>query len=121
MQVILLAPDGPGISTEQDVLDALGWAYFEQPGLIAIPVEVLDVRFFDLSTRLAGDLLQKLVNYRPRVATLGDIAEHVAASPALRDFVSESNRGRQVWFLADLAELDGRLAQLAARDLSPGR
>ena len=33
----------------------------------------------------------------------------VAASSALRDFVYESNRGRQVWFVTDRAELKQRL------------
>jgi hypothetical protein len=37
------------------------------------------------------------------------ISEHVAASPALRDLVRESNQGNQIWFVADLDALDARL------------
>jgi hypothetical protein len=103
------------LGSEQDVLDVLGRAYGEFPDLIAIPAAALGPRFFDLSTRIAGDLLQKFAQYRMRVAILGDLSAYVAASSALRDFVYESNRGGQIWFLADFDALDARLAQVAAR------
>jgi hypothetical protein len=48
------------------------------------------------------------VNYGLRLAVVGDISEPLADSEALRDFVRESNRGRQVWFVADVAGLAGR-------------
>jgi hypothetical protein len=41
---------------------------------------------------------------------VGDISRHVAASNALRDFVYESNRGRHLWFVDSLDELERRLA-----------
>jgi hypothetical protein len=47
--------------------------------------------------------VQRFANYRARVAVV------VAASTALRDFVRESNRGAQLWFVADEAELTRRL------------
>ena len=55
-------------------------------------------------------MLQKLVNYHRRVAVVGDVAEAAEKSAPLRDFVRESNRGRTVWFVADLAELERKLA-----------
>jgi hypothetical protein len=48
------------------------------------------------------------VNYGLRLAVVGDISELLERSGALRDFVRESNRGRQVWFVADEAELAAR-------------
>jgi hypothetical protein len=50
------------------------------------------------------------VTYRRRLAILGEISRHVAESSAFRDFVYEANRGDHVWFVADLEELDQRLA-----------
>ena len=50
-----------------------------------------------------------------RLAVIGDISEQLAASNALRDFVWESNRGDQIWFLADEDALDEKLALRAAR------
>lgn len=54
--------------------------------------------------------MQKFANYRVGLAVVGDVSAHVEASEALRDFVRESNRGQQVWFVADDAELETRLA-----------
>jgi hypothetical protein len=42
---------------------------------------------------------------------LGDVAAQVAASKSLADFVRESNRGTTVWFVADMAALEAKLAQ----------
>ena len=47
------------------------------------------------------------------LAVIGDIAPYVEASGALRDYVWESTRGSQVWFLADRAELEARLGARA--------
>ena len=80
-----------------------------------VPVERLPPAFLDLKTRLAGEVLQKFVNYGLKVALVGDISAAVARSEALRDFVRESNRGRSVWFVEDLAALE---AKLGARDLA---
>jgi hypothetical protein len=69
--------------------------------LVAIPAERLSSDFFQLSTRKAGHFIQKFVNYRLRVAILGDISHHVEQSAPLADFVRESNRGRDVWFVRE--------------------
>jgi len=101
--------DGPLLRTEADATDLLGATYGTGAELIAIPVDRLDPDFFDLKTTVAGLFTQKLLNYRMRVAIVGDIAGHVAASNALRDYVLESNRGRQLWFVDDDGELTARL------------
>lgn len=106
IRVLHVDDDGPPISTANDVI---GDAWSEEATLIAIPVARLDPAFFDLRSLVAGEFLQKIVNYRLRVAILGDISAFVAESGALRDFVWESNRGTQVWFLDDEAALLARL------------
>jgi len=111
--VLVCGGDGAPIASTQDALDLIG-AAFSGADLVAIPARRLDERFFALRTGLAGEIMQKFVNYRLRLAIVGDISAHVAASTALRDLVVESNRGTQVWFVADLAELDRRLAAAAA-------
>ena len=63
-------------------------------GRVAIPVARLDPAFFQLATRLAGEVAQKFVNYRIRLAIVGDISPQCAQSKALRDFVHESNQGQ---------------------------
>lgn len=85
-----------------DQLQSIGW--------IALPVARLDPGFFSLRSGVAGEVVQKLTNYRLRLAVLGDVAPLTEASTALRDWVREVNRGTTVWFVADLDELAGRLA-----------
>ncbi|CAM04832.1 uncharacterized protein DUF4180 [Saccharopolyspora erythraea NRRL 2338] len=106
--VLVCDPDGPPVATEQDVLDLIGATYFGAE-VVAVPVSRLPERFFTLSTRFAGEVMQKFANYRLRLAVVGDISRHLAASSALRALVHESNRGEQVWFVPDLDSLDARL------------
>lgn len=105
-RVQFLPADGPQIS---DAGDIIGDAWAADAQFIVVPVQRLDPEFFRLASLVAGDILQKIVNYRLRIAIIGDISAHVAQSDALRDFVWESNRGQQVWFVADLDELRSRL------------
>ncbi|MFF2494769.1 DUF4180 domain-containing protein [Agromyces sp. NPDC058064] len=108
-RVLVLAADGPVVSTADDAADLVGGAWARSATVVAIPVERLDPAFFDLSSGVAGELTRTLENYRLRLAVVGDIAEHVDASTALRDFVWESNRGAQVWFVPDEASLAAKL------------
>ena len=114
--VVFTCPaDGEPLRTEQDALDIIGTAGYSQADIAVIPTARVDPSMFDLSTRALGEFLQKFVNYRLPVAFVGDISAHVARSEPLRAFVLESNRGRQVWFLADEDELAERLDRAAGR------
>jgi hypothetical protein len=109
--IIHVAPDGPPIASDRDAVDLMASAYPDRADLVLIPVSRLPAEFFTLSTRLAGDIVQKFVNYRQRVAFIGDISAYLEASSALRDYVRETNRGRDVWFVTDLEQLDTQLAR----------
>ncbi|MCK6210339.1 DUF4180 domain-containing protein [Georgenia sp. EYE_87] len=108
--VLHLTGTGSPIAVGQDALDVVGEAWAVQAEVVAVPVSRFAPSFFDLRSGLAGEFVQKLVNYRLRLAVLGDISEHVGASDALRDYVRESNRGGHVWFLDGPADLVRRLA-----------
>ncbi|BCB83459.1 DUF4180 domain-containing protein [Phytohabitans suffuscus] len=110
VRVLTVPEAGPAIRGGADALDLVAASFEQQAEFVVVPVGRLDPEFFTLSNGLAGEFLQKLVNYRLRVAIVGDISAHVAASNALRDFVRESNRRGQNWFLATPAELSDRLA-----------
>jgi len=56
----------------------------------------LPAAFFDLSTGVAGELAQKLVNYGVRMA--GVVPDLSAHSPHFRSFAREANAGRQLRF-----------------------
>ena len=94
-----------------EAVELIGKAFENRASLIVVPAECLDDEFFRLSTRIAGEMIQKVVQYRKRLVIVGDISRHLAESSALRAFVLEANRGKDVWFLATRAELDERLAR----------
>lgn len=111
LSVFTVAPAGPPLASEADARDLIGQAIGAGAGVIAIPVGRLAPSFFDLKTREAGLFIQKIVNYRMRVAFIGDLSAEIARSAALGDFVRESNRGEAVWFVADQAALAARLSR----------
>jgi hypothetical protein len=115
IRVLHLDVEGDPISTSDDASDLIGTAWSHNANLIAVPVERLDPEFFRLRSGIAGEITQKVVNYRLRLAVVGDIAEQVKASGAFRDFVWESNIGDQVWFVDDDTALAEKLASRAAR------
>ncbi|NEM91944.1 DUF4180 domain-containing protein [Galbitalea soli] len=102
--------DAPIVGSEGQASEVLATAFGHRAALVAMPVDRLDDMFFHLSTRIAGDILQKFVNHRVQLAILGDLDSHLRTSAALRDFVAESNRGTHVWFLRDRPALEARLA-----------
>jgi hypothetical protein len=106
-----MAPsNGQKLRTGGDAVDLMSAASEQQATFIVIPVERLGDDFFDLRTRIAGEIVQKFAMYGRRVAIVGDISSRIAASKSLSAFVLESNRGRDLWFATDMPELTDRLA-----------
>jgi len=68
---------------------------------IALNKESITEDFFILSSRLAGEILQKFVNYNVKFAVYGDYSKYT--SKPLHDFIYESNNGKDIFF-ADSAE-----------------
>ncbi|QTX05954.1 DUF4180 domain-containing protein [Agromyces archimandritae] len=111
--VLTLAADGPAIDSAGQANDLIGDAWSATADTVVVPASRLGTAFFDLSTRVAGEITQKLVNYRIRFVVLGDVTAERARSDAFDAYVWESNRGTQIWFLPDTAALDARLAAAA--------
>lgn len=53
--------------------------------------------FFILSKGMAGEILQKFINYGGRIAIYGDYSSYT--SKPLKDFIYESNKGKDVFFV----------------------
>lgn len=68
---------------------------------IAINKEAIVEDFFDLSTCLAGEILQKFINYGVRFAVYGDFSKYTSKS--FKDFVFESNKGKDIYFQPDVS------------------
>jgi hypothetical protein len=91
----------PVITDAQSALDLIATVRYEH-GAARIIIDKSDVaeEFFDLKTRLAGEVLQKFANYRMAVAIVGDYSKY--KSKSLRDFIYESNKGSTVFFVPDI-------------------
>ncbi|MFF4569286.1 DUF4180 domain-containing protein [Streptomyces sp. NPDC001410] len=109
VRVLRCAPEGPALDGEGAALDLIGDAMGQDAELVVVPVERVADEFFRLRSGVAGAVVQKFANYRLRLAVVGDISRHVDASDALRDFVYESNQGRQLWFVTGYEDLDEKL------------
>lgn len=69
---------------------------------VIIHEQNLDPSFFDLRSGLAGEVLQKVVNYRLRLGIIGDFSKY--ESKALRDFIFESNKSSTIVFVPSVEE-----------------
>ncbi len=65
---------------------------------IALNKEAITEDFFVLSTCLAGEILQKFINYQVKFAVFGDFSKYT--SKPLKDFMYESNNGNDVFFVS---------------------
>ena len=108
--VLVCASQGPALD-EQGVLDLIGDAMHHGVEWVAVPVSRCPEEFFSLRSGVLGAVTQKFVNYQLRLALVGDVSDHVARSNALRDFVRETNQGRQVWFVETREALAERLSR----------
>lgn len=83
-----------------DTASALDWMMTvkHETGCTALALnkEAITEDFFILSTCLAGEILQKFINYGMKFAIYGDFSGYT--SKPLRDFIYESNQGRDVFF-----------------------
>lgn len=91
------------LRTVQDGLDLLGNLYYQGFDKIIITEKNVVPHFFDLKTRIAGDILQKFSQYRMALVIVGDFSKY--KSKSLADFIFESNKGNQINFVNSLSEV----------------
>ncbi len=99
----IIESDNVVITDTESALDVLMRAKYEAGTKnIVIDKKLIAEDFFILSRGLAGEILQKYINYGGRIAIYGDYS-HYTSKP-LKDFIYESNKGRDVFFAATEAE-----------------
>lgn len=102
------------VSNTADLLDIFATvSYTEQCNNIGIVVDKdsLPEEFFDLSTGIAGEMLQKFSNYGVKLAVVGDFSN--VQSKSLKAFIRECNRGRHVFFAQNKEQAIETLAKLS--------
>jgi hypothetical protein len=85
-----------------DAINLLGNLYYQGYDKIIIHEKNIIQDFFDLKNKMAGEILQKFSNYRVRLVIIGDFSKYPKQS--LKDFIYESNRGKQINFVSSLSE-----------------
>ncbi|KQL33745.1 cytoplasmic protein [Bacillus sp. FJAT-25509] len=109
-QLIAIAnADSVILIDEQSALDLIMTiSYDHKSNRIALNKEAISEDFFNLSTKLAGAVLQKFVNYNIKFAIIGDFSSYT--SKALKDFIYECNKGNNVFFVSSEQEAIDKLS-----------
>ena len=76
---------------------------------LAIDKRVVAEDFFILSTGMAGEILQKFINYHVKAAIWGDYTRY--AGKPLKDFICQSNKGGDFFFVETKEEAVRKLAE----------
>ena len=110
IDLAVISSDQPVITDVQSALDLIMTVKYETGAeRIAIPKELICEEFFILSTGIAGEILQKFINYHVKAAIYGDYS-HYTSKP-LKDFIYESNQGKNFFFTATKEEAIQKLTQ----------
>lgn len=97
------------ITSTQDGLDLLGDVYYQGFDTIILYEGNISPDFFDLKTKMAGEILQKFSNYRVRLAIVGDFDKY--ESKSIKDFIFESNKNQHINFTRNLQEALEKLSK----------
>ena len=95
------------LKTEQDTLDLIAATWENDTGLLMINGEVLSEDFFNLSTGVAGAMLQKLVNYHVKTAAV--IPDELVNNVRFREMALETNKGNHFRILDNREEAENWL------------
>lgn len=110
LHVAVIQSDDPIITDVQSALDFMASVRFETGcDRVVLNKAAVVENFFILSTGLAGEILQKFTNYQFKIAIFGDYSGYT--SKPLKDFIYESNRGCDVFFVATQEEAIAKLTK----------
>jgi hypothetical protein len=105
-KIIVASENGISIRSFADISDAIG-ASLGAKGIIFAESD-LSNEFFDLRTRLAGELFQKFTNYRVRVAFI--LPDPTAYGERFSELVYEHRTHAMIRFVSSLDEAKRWLA-----------
>lgn len=83
----------PPLYTENDALDLISLCWEHNINSLMIHSRALADEFFDLSTKSAGYMIQKFVNYNVKAAVI--LPPDLIHSARFREMVLEANKGNQ--------------------------
>ncbi|MEC0246546.1 DUF4180 domain-containing protein [Paenibacillus chitinolyticus] len=96
-KVAIISSENVVINSVNDALDLMADVHYNHGcDKVLLRKEQLTEDFFELRTKLAGDILQKYTNYSMKIAIVGEFGEY--NSKSLNDFIYECNQGDKVFF-----------------------
>ncbi|USF29479.1 DUF4180 domain-containing protein [Clostridium sp. MD294] len=98
IEIVIIEENEINIKQATSAIDAImDIKYQTNCSNIVIDKKCISEDFFQLSTGLAGEVFQKLINYHIKLAIVGDFSMYT--SKALKDFIYESNKGKAFFFV----------------------
>ncbi|KGN72550.1 alpha/beta hydrolase [Porphyromonas gulae] len=91
------------LRSTEDGLELLGNLYYQGFDKIIIHEKNITPDFFELKTKIAGDILQKFSQYQMSLIIIGDFSKY--KSKSLNDLIFECNKGKQINFFKDLSNV----------------
>lgn len=109
--IAVLSDNSKLIADVDSALDLLMSAKYEAgTNYIVVDKKQIAEDFFVLSSGLAGEILQKYINYGGKLAIFGDFS-HYTSKP-LKDFIYESNKGKNIFFTATKDEAIQKITEI---------
>ena len=108
--VAVVSSENKVLTDVDSALDLLMSAKYEAGAeCIVVDKKLIAEDFFVLSSGLAGEILQKYINYGGKIAIYGDFS-HYTSKP-LKDFIFESNKGKDFFFVATKEDAINKLTE----------
>ena len=92
------------LNNTQDAVELIANCHYKGAEGIILKEENVTDAFFDLKTRVAGDMLQKFSTYQSRLAIVGNFGKYTSNS--FKDFVRESNKLGRINFVSTMEEAE---------------
>ncbi|MFB6365346.1 DUF4180 domain-containing protein [Paenibacillus elgii] len=98
------------LRTGQDALDLNAACLENDTNLLLLHAEALSDDFFNLRTGLAGEMLQKFVNYRVKAALI--ITNELTVKGRFKEMLAEANKGNDFRVFGSVGEAEAWLLDL---------
>ena len=99
--IVYIKSEGILITDSQSALDLMMTVKYETDCTrIVIDKEAIIEDFFKLSSGIAGEVMQKFINYHIKLAIVGDFSKYT--SKPLQDFIYECSKGHNIFFVDNL-------------------
>jgi len=96
--IAIVNSETPIITDSQSAIDLMMTVlHYDNINRLVINKQAIIKDFFIISTSIAGDILQKFINYQVKLAIYGDFSKYT--SKPLKDFMLECNKGENIFFV----------------------